>query len=69
MATMAWEPATVVAIREETATAKTFTFRLPRPSAHLAGQHYILKLTAPDGYSAQRPTPSPRLLTSRTLSI
>ena len=52
--TMAWEPATVVAIGDETARAKTFRLRLSRPRAHLAGQHYILRLSAPDGYSAQR---------------
>ena len=51
---MAWEPATVVAIGDETASAKTFRLRLSRPRAHLAGQHYILRLSAPDGYSAQR---------------
>jgi ferredoxin-NADP reductase len=51
---MAWEPATVIAIGDETATAKTFRLRLSRPSAHLAGQHYVLRLSAPDGYSAQR---------------
>ena len=51
---MGWEPATVTAITDETATAKTFRLRLSHPSAHLAGQHYILKLTAPDGYNAQR---------------
>ena len=49
-----WEPATVVAIRDETATAKTFTLRLAQPSRHLAGQHYILRLTAEDGYTASR---------------
>jgi ferredoxin-NADP reductase len=49
-----WEPATVTAIREETKTAKTFRFRLPRPSTHLPGQHYIVRLTAPDGYTASR---------------
>jgi ferredoxin-NADP reductase len=51
---MAWEPASVVAIHRETATAKTFRLRLSHPSEHLAGQHYILRLTAPDGYRAQR---------------
>lgn len=51
---MVWEPATVVAVRDETATAKTFGLRLSHPSTHLAGQHYILRLTAPDGYTAQR---------------
>jgi ferredoxin-NADP reductase len=49
-----WQDATVVAIRPETATAKTFRLRLPQPSAHLAGQHYVLRLTAPDGYRASR---------------
>ena len=49
-----WQPATVVAIRDETATAKTFTLRLAHPSTHLAGQHYILRLTADDGYTASR---------------
>jgi ferredoxin-NADP reductase len=43
-----------VAIRPETATAKTLRLRLPQPSNHLAGQHYIVRLTAPDGYSASR---------------
>lgn len=51
---MMWEPATVTAIQDETATAKTFRLRLSHPSTHLAGQHYIVKLSAPDGYSAQR---------------
>ena len=37
----------------ETATAKTFRLRLPR-STHLAGQHYIVRLTAEDGYTASR---------------
>jgi ferredoxin-NADP reductase len=49
-----WQPATVVATRDETATAKTFTLRLAHPSTHLAGQHYILRLTADDGYTASR---------------
>ena len=51
---MAWEPATVVTIRDETASAKTFRLRLSRPRAHLAGQHYIVRLSAPDGYSVAR---------------
>jgi ferredoxin-NADP reductase len=50
----AWEPATVIAIHDETATAKTFTLRLGHPSLHLAGQHYIVRLTADDGYTAAR---------------
>jgi ferredoxin-NADP reductase len=54
MAPTTWESAAVVAIRSETATAKTFRLRLDHHSSHLPGQHYILKLTAPDGYIASR---------------
>ena len=39
-------------IRPETPTAKTFRLALSEPSPHLAGQHYIIRLTAPDGYPA-----------------
>jgi ferredoxin-NADP reductase len=49
-----WRVATVVGIRDETATAKTFRLRLEEPSRHLAGQHYVIRLTAPDGYTASR---------------
>ena len=49
-----WETATVVEVRAETASAKTFRLALPHPSTHLAGQHYIVRLTAPDGYTASR---------------
>jgi len=54
MAPGPWQTASVVGIRPEPARAKTFRFRLPEPSEHLAGQHYIVRLTAPDGYSAAR---------------
>jgi ferredoxin-NADP reductase len=54
MVTTTWETATVVDIRPETPTAKTFRLRLNHPSDHLPGQHYILRLTAPDGYTASR---------------
>jgi ferredoxin-NADP reductase len=49
-----WQSARVTAIRPETASAKTFGLALPSPSRHLAGQHYIVRLTAPDGYTASR---------------
>ena len=51
---MRWQTATVIAIRDETARAKTFRLRLALPSPHLAGQHYVVRLTAPDGYTASR---------------
>ncbi len=49
-----WETARIVAVRHETAMAKTFRLALPHPSPHLAGQHYLVRLTAPDGYQASR---------------
>ncbi|HXY93225.1 MAG TPA: FAD-binding oxidoreductase, partial [Acidimicrobiia bacterium] len=49
-----WHDARVVAIREETARAKTFRLALDQPSVHRAGQHYVVRLTAEDGYTASR---------------
>jgi ferredoxin-NADP reductase len=49
-----WQNATVVDIRTETATAKTFRLALAAAAEYLAGQHYLVRLTAPDGYSATR---------------
>lgn len=51
---LVWQIATVTAIREETPTVKTLTLKLPAWERHRAGQHYDLRLTAPDGYQAQR---------------
>ena len=41
-------------IRTETPTAKTFRLALADWRAHRPGQHYVVRLTAPDGYSASR---------------
>jgi ferredoxin-NADP reductase len=49
-----WQIATVTAIHQETPKAKTFTLKLPNWLRHKAGQHYDVRLTAPDGYQAQR---------------
>jgi len=49
-----WQTARVVAVRAETPRAKTFRLALPGPSGHRAGQHYVVRLTAPDGYTASR---------------
>ena len=51
---LAWQIATVTAIRSETAEVSSFTLRLPNWRAHRAGQHYDVRLTAADGYQAQR---------------
>ncbi len=51
---LVWQPATVVAIEPRTPTVKSFFFRLPRPLSFIPGQHMDVRLTAPDGYEAQR---------------
>jgi ferredoxin-NADP reductase len=49
-----WQTATLVSIADETPRAKTFTLRLEHPTPHRAGQHYVIRLSAPDGYTASR---------------
>lgn len=49
-----WQSAKVTGIHQETPTAKTFTLTLSQPHSYWAGQHFIVRLTAPDGYRAQR---------------
>jgi ferredoxin-NADP reductase len=49
-----WQIATVASIKPETPTVKTFRLDVPMWMPHLPGQHYDVRLTAPDGYSAQR---------------
>jgi len=49
-----WQIATVGAIKQETPTVKSFRLELPMWMPHLPGQHYDVRLTAPDGYRAQR---------------
>ena len=49
-----WRTATVVALRDETATARTLALAVLDWPGHVAGQHVDVRLTAPDGYSAVR---------------
>ena len=49
-----WQMATVLGSKPETAHARTFRLSLPGRTPHLAGQHYVIRLTAPDGYTASR---------------
>ena len=51
---LAWQIGTVTAIRAETAGVHSFTLALPSWRPHRAGQHYDVRLTAADGYQAQR---------------
>ena len=49
-----WRVGTVVALHDETATARTLTLEVRDWPGHLAGQHVDVRLTASDGYSAVR---------------
>jgi ferredoxin-NADP reductase len=49
-----WQIATVKNIKLENASVKSFTLILPDWVRHRAGQHYDVRLTAEDGYQAQR---------------
>ena len=49
-----WQIGEVRAIVEETPRVKSFRIALPMWMPHLPGQHYDVRLTAPDGYRAQR---------------
>jgi ferredoxin-NADP reductase len=49
-----WRVGTVVALHDETSTARTITLEVPDWPGHLAGQHVDVRLTASDGYSAVR---------------
>lgn len=49
-----WQIATITTIHQETPRAKSFTLKVPNWQRHKAGQHYDIRLTAPDGYQAQR---------------
>ena len=51
---LSWRVATVKETRDETATARTLLLDVPGWPGHLPGQHVAVKLTADDGYSAQR---------------
>jgi ferredoxin-NADP reductase len=51
---LSWRVAEVVDVVEETPRVKTIVFDVPGWSGHRAGQHADVRLTAEDGYQAQR---------------
>lgn len=50
----AWQDATIERIEHVTPHMLAFTVAAPRMAQHRAGQHVDVRLTAPDGYQAQR---------------
>jgi ferredoxin-NADP reductase len=51
---LTWQVATVASVTAETASVRTIEFQVPEWAGHRAGQHLDIRLTAEDGYSAER---------------
>jgi glycine betaine catabolism B len=51
---MKWQSAIIARIEPRSPRVKSFFFRVPEPFSFRPGQHVVLRLTAPDGYRAQR---------------
>ena len=51
---LTWTPSKAVEFITETPQVRTIVFDVPEWGGHLAGQHVDVRLTAPDGYQAQR---------------
>jgi ferredoxin-NADP reductase len=51
---LTWHVVTVAEIRQETPSARTLVLEVPDWPGHVAGQHVDVRLTAEDGYTAQR---------------
>jgi len=49
-----WRKATLVGLHSQSEHSRTLALRVPGWTGHLPGQHVDVRLTAPDGYSAQR---------------
>src|SRR5690349_3066433 len=51
---LTWQFGTVVGVVDETARTRSISLDLPDWAGHRAGQHVDVRLTAEDGYQAQR---------------
>jgi ferredoxin-NADP reductase len=51
---LAWREAEIVDVIDETPAARSLVLRVPDWPGHLPGQHVDVRLTAEDGYQAQR---------------
>lgn len=49
-----WRKATLVGLHSQSSHSRTLALHVPGWSGHRPGQHVDVRLTAPDGYSAQR---------------
>lgn len=51
---LVWRPAEVIAVRDEAAHARSLVLQVDGWQPHKAGQHVDVRVTAADGYQAQR---------------
>jgi ferredoxin-NADP reductase len=51
---LTWQAATVGSVVDETAQVRTISLQVPDWAGHRAGQHVDVRLTAEDGYQAER---------------
>jgi ferredoxin-NADP reductase len=51
---LTWQTATVAAVTDETPAVRTLSLKVPDWAGHQAGQHLDIRLTADDGYRAER---------------
>jgi ferredoxin-NADP reductase len=51
---LTWQTATVGSVTDETARVRTISLSVPDWAGHRAGQHVDVRLTAEDGYQAER---------------
>ena len=51
---LTWQTATVAAVADETPSVRTLSLTVPDWAGHQAGQHLDIRLTADDGYRAER---------------
>src|SRR5260221_10221001 len=51
---LTWQVATVSQLIDETPSVRTIVLQVPDWAGHRAGQHLDVRLTAEDGYSAER---------------
>lgn len=49
-----WRSAVVEQVRDVTERVRAYRLRVPGRVDHLPGQHYVVRLSAPDGYTAAR---------------
>src|SRR5262249_40941009 len=51
---LTWQIGEIIATQEETSRTKSLTIAVPQWPGHRAGQHVDVRLTADDGYQAER---------------